>query len=59
MTWTATTACTFYRELVCGAPGQFPLGNLTGLLSKSIGKCSGTPMINSKMETLRILFKLY
>ena len=30
MTW---TACTIYRELVCGAPGQFPFGNLKGLLS--------------------------
>ena len=54
MTW---TTCTIYKELVRGALGQFPFGNLKGLLSKCIGKWSGTPMINSKMETLRNSFQ--
>jgi len=33
--------------------GQFPNGNLQEFFSKSIGKWSGTPLINSHLETLR------
>ena len=54
MTW---TTCTIYKEFLCGALDQFRFGNLKGLLSKCIGKWSGTPMINSKMETLRNAFR--